>query len=62
MRRRSVTLTIEVETVMTTRELKKLQRLMFERDTWLDIDPGCEKVPSGSRGTITQVQVNVIKK
>lgn len=64
MKRRKVVLTIEAETVLTIGELKKLIDMRFQHRSGsielLSRDCSHEKACK-SLGTITQVQVNVIK-
>lgn len=62
MRRRKVVLTIEAETVLTISELRKAMRVNFPGGKFLDLCADLEAECNGSRGSITQVQVNVIKK
>lgn len=66
MRRRKVVLTIEAETVLTTKELRQIERLVFTYDrlkpVTLEVDPKAEAECGPCRGTITQIQVNVIRK
>lgn len=64
MKRRKVVITIEAETVLTIGELKKLHRVLVpgrSSAVYLSTDPKQECSPTSCRGTITQVQVNVIK-
>ena len=65
MRRRTVILTLEVETVLTLAELKKPRRIVFNHrnrgDAILYDDPAYEKEDMDSYGTIVQVQANAVK-
>lgn len=67
MRRRKVILSIEVETVLTIGELKKLSRVHLLRSDgafqFLSTNEDDEKESfPGCVGTIKQVHVNVVKK
>ena len=68
MRRRTVMLTLQCETVLTTRELRRLRLVEFARDG----NPGVGRMTRDRRaeadcdprvvGTVVQVQINVAQK
>lgn len=61
MRRRRVSISFEVDCVLTVGELKKAMRINFPGGRFVDICGELEKDCNGSMGTIEQVQVNAFR-
>ena len=63
MKSRKVILTIEVETDLPTKDLAEIKAILFpgKFGDWALIGQRCISDPKACRGTICQVQANVVK-